>query len=339
MSDIYLTKIERKTIFTKSLIFVLIMFVISDLTVTGPFYFNFIPWFFVIGIVGKVKRIDKFLMGLIGTFTVLIATIITEKAVNLMCLINVIASVVLLTFGIITGRIITEFVLEHRLVKYIKPRKKVLYILVICLVTVVSFGIVCVKDGSLFGYINAKNNLNKYLNSTYQIDSYIIKDIKYERKLKGKYIFTLEVDGQVVKFVESELNKYTDLNREERLNKINTKLRQEFNDKLKNIDYTKYPLLKNIDTRCEMEYTKVEINPNGKNIYISLNNEIDKIDEIYEELQGYIEEIVKMESCDKIILTVNGKTLEIYKEKFEGVTLEYLQGGFSIEELDNYQEA
>mgnify|MGYP003294891960 CR=1 FL=1 len=36
MSEVYLTKIERKTIFTKSLIFVLIMFIISDLTHTTP---------------------------------------------------------------------------------------------------------------------------------------------------------------------------------------------------------------------------------------------------------------------------------------------------------------
>ena len=57
MSQIYLTKIERKTIFTKSLIFVLIMFIISDLTVTGPFYFNFIPWLYVLGLLGSVKNI------------------------------------------------------------------------------------------------------------------------------------------------------------------------------------------------------------------------------------------------------------------------------------------
>ena len=40
MSEIYLTKIERKTIFTRALIFVLVMCIISDLTVTGPFWFN-----------------------------------------------------------------------------------------------------------------------------------------------------------------------------------------------------------------------------------------------------------------------------------------------------------
>ena len=56
MSEIYLTKIERKTIFTKALIFVLVTCVISNLTVTGPFYFNFIPWMYIIGVLGSVKK-------------------------------------------------------------------------------------------------------------------------------------------------------------------------------------------------------------------------------------------------------------------------------------------
>ena len=150
MSQIYLTKIERKTIFTKSLIFVLIMFIISDLTVTGPFYFNFIPWMYILGIAGSVKKIDSVLMSVIGTFTVFVASLITQGSFAWSCMLTTAITLLMLVLGIITGKIIYEFILEHRLVKYIKPSKKTIYIISIVAMVIVAF----VTVGTYKGNVN-----------------------------------------------------------------------------------------------------------------------------------------------------------------------------------------
>ena len=139
MSEIYLTKIERKTIFTKSLIFVLIMFVISDLTVTGPFWFNFIPWLYILGTIGSLKKIDSVLMCIIGAFTVFIASLIMGGGLTLDAILSTVIALINLVFGIFTGKLLYEFVLEHRLVKYIKRSRKTIYIISSILMFALSF--------------------------------------------------------------------------------------------------------------------------------------------------------------------------------------------------------
>ena len=337
MSEVYLTKIERKTIFTRALIFVLFMFVICDLTVTGPFYFNFIPWIYLIGMFGEIRKIDKALMTVISSFTVFISSIIVYGNVNLMCGINTGVCIILLLFGIIAGSVIREFILEHRLVKYIKPSKKVAYILILILLTVVSYGIVAVKDGNIFEYISSRNSLKGYLETTYGIKEFKIKEVRYNRNIISKYVYKVEIEGQVVEFVPVTKNRFKDSSMEERLQNLNIELQEEFNDVITKINMDNYKYIEDIMTKIEFEYSKPSILPDRKVIYISLNGvDYDKKheQEIYSELADYINKITNMESVDKIVLELNDNSMEISKDKLDNVTGEFLQGGFVIEELD-----
>ena len=337
MSDIYLTKIERKTIFTRSLIFVLLTFVISDLTVTGPFYFNFIPWIFLIGVIGEVKKIDKVLMGIITSFTVFVSSAIYSGSLNMNALINTGIALVLLVFGIITGRIIIEFILEHRLVKYIKPSKKIAYIMAGILLFVVSFGIVAIKDGNVFEYISSRKKLDNYILKTYDVKDYSIKEVKYNKKATTKYIYKVEVNGVELELVPIDTTRFKDIHREERLNIANYSLQIEFNSKLASIDMDKYEFIQDVKTRIEVEYSGNYINPDRKVIYISLNGvDYSKENEkkIYTELASYINRVVALEDVEKAVLELNDNSMEISKDKFNDVTYNYLQGGFVIEELD-----
>lgn len=337
MSDIYLTKIERKTIFTRSLIFVLLTFIISDLTVTGPFYFNFIPWIYFIGIACEIKKIDKILMGVITSFTVLVSTIIVNAAINMNTLINTVASIVLLAFGIITGRVIREFILEHRLVKYIKPSKKVAYIMIIVLLLVVSFGIVSVKDGNVFEYISSRKKLDNYIQKTYSIREYKVKEVRYNKNTITKYVYKVDINGVDVEFVPIDSTRFKDINMDERLNILNYELQIDFNEKLESLNMDDYKFIQDIKTRIELEYSKQSILPDRKIIYISLNG-VDYTKEnenkIYNELTDYIKKVNEIEDVDRIILELNDNSMEISKDKISDVTSEFLQGGFFIEELD-----
>ena len=337
MSDIYLTKIERKTIFTRSLIFVLITFLICDLTVTGPFYFNFIPWIYIIGIICEIRKIDKVLMGIITTFTVFVSTIIVNGTLNMTALINTIVALVLLVFGIITGRIIREFILEHRLVKYIKPSKKVLYIISAILLLVVSYGIVAIKDGNVFEYISSRKKLDSYIEKTYGVSNYTIKEVKYNKKTVTKYIYKVNLDGVDIELVPIDAIRFKDLNMDERLSDANYDLEIEFNDKLATIHMEQYEFIQDIITRIEVEYSGNSLLPDKKIIYISLNGvDYSKENEkkIYIELASFINKILSLEDVEKIVLELNDNSMEISKDKFESVTDTYLEGGFVIEELD-----
>ena len=279
MSQIYLTKIERKTIFTKSLIFVLIMFIISDLTITGPFYFNFIPWLFLLGVLGSIKRIDNLLMSIISTFTVFISSIITNHGFNLNVVTETICAIVFIAFGIITGKLIYEFILEHRLVKYIKPSVKTLYITLIILMTVISFAMVVIKNGNLFTYLNAKSNVTKYITETYHIEGFKIADATYNIKLPGKYAFKVRMKGHDIYFMPLTKTVFKDVYLEERLANENRLLKEKTTSKIQGIIDTSYPELEDINITYLREYSKVGVNPDITTIYVDYVSHKPLVDE------------------------------------------------------------
>ena len=332
MSEIYLTKIERKTIFTKSLIFVLVMFIISDMTVTGPFYFNFIPWLYIVGIVGSIKKIDSILMSVIGTFTVFISSIIINGSFTLSCVINPLISLGLLILGIISGKLIYEFILEHRLVKYLKPSKKTIYITLILLMLVVSFVTVALHKGDIVTYIISKNNLESYILDTYNTDEIKIMDTKYSKDVPGKYIYTVKIKEQEVYFVPVTKVTFKDANYLQRLEILNGKLANEMKDITQNV-VQKYPLLKDINITYKQEYTKLDVVPSITAMYLSKTYKDINLDKLYEELSLFINEIIKIKEIDKVVININNNVLQLSKTDLEKLTGQYIKDGFEVEQI------
>ena len=332
MSQIYLTKIERKTIFTKSLIFVLIMFVICDLTVTGPFYFNFIPWLYILGTVGSIKKIDTTLMCIIGTFTVFIASLITQGGAILAAFLAAGIALVLLVLGRVTGKIIYQFILEHRLVKYIKPSKKAIYIASIVMMAIISCIMVGSYNGNIISYLKSRNNLKEYISKTYNTQEYKVTATKFNRKVKGKYVYEVSIDDQQVRFVPITKTVFKDANMSERLEILNNKLVNETKEKIDKLK-SNYNLLKDANVEYNLEYSNFGINPDTVVLSCECQQDEENLEALYEELENFLVEVSKIKSPNRIIITINNQSLEIQDKDIQDITAEYIKGGFEIEEI------
>jgi len=331
MSEIYLTKIERKTIFTRSLIFVLIMFIISDLTVTGPFYFNFIPWMYILGTLGSVKKIDGILMCVIGTFTVFVASLIMQGGFTLPTVISTVITLGTLILGIITGKIIYEFILEHRLVKYIQPKKKAIYIALIVLMVVASFVSVGLNSGNVISYLKSRNSLKEYVSKTYGIDSLDDVTTKYNRQVVGDYVYVVSIDGQEVYFVPVANGIFKDANLEERLEVLNSNLQKEMEETIQNT-LNKYLLLQDAEVIYSLEYTKLGVSPDMATVSIKCVSDEENLQQLYVEITECIAELQTVKQTQKVVINVNDKSLEISETHISEITPEYIKGGFNIEE-------
>lgn len=333
MSEIYLTKIERKTIFTKSLIFVLIMFIISDLTVTGPFWFNFIPWLYILGTVGSLKKIDSALMVIIGTFTVFIASTISMGGVCLTSIIDTMVALSCLVLGIITGKILYEFVLEYRLVKYIRRSKKTIYILLVILMFFISYLVVGLSRGNIVTYLKSRANLKDYITETYNMQNYDILQTKYNNEVPGKYTYVVKMNGQEIYFVPYTDKIFTDANKDTRLINASRKLYQEVVGKTETI-VKKYSTLTKTTANFKLEFDEYAIVPNVVVMIIDCNyDEKNKQEKVYEELASCIKELQTVKETDKVVLNINDRTMHINHNKLEGLDKNYIKGGFQVEEL------
>lgn len=332
MSQIYLTKIERKTIFTKSLIFVLIMFIISDLTVTGPFYFNFIPWLYVLGLLGSVKNIDSVLIGVIGVFTVGVSSVIQTGGFNTASLLEIILACILIVFGILTGKIIYEFILEHRLVKYIKPSKKIIYIALMTVMVILSFISIGYLKGDFISFLMSRNRLDEYIESSYSSE-YDIKRVRFNKNVAGRYVYVVEMENEEITFVPVTNKTFKDVDLDKRLDEINKKLNEEMAVKVNNLLNSKYTNLKSLKTEYVMQYTKVSVHPDKATLYINFNN--DKLEnKLLAELVDCIKEIYNLKEVNNTLLTINNINIELDEEKIRNLNIEYIKGGLVVDNLE-----
>lgn len=336
MSEVYLTKIKRRTIFTKSLIFVLIMFIISDLTVTGPFWFNFIPWLYILGTIGSMRKIDGVLMSIIGTFTVFVASTISWGGVYFPVIIDTVVALLSLVLGVITGKILFEFVLEHRLVKYIKHSKKVIYISAAVGMFLLSYAVVALNSGNIIAYLKSKSNLKKYIENTYNINEYDIVKTKYNGQVPGKYTYMVKINGQEVKFVPFTEDTFKDANRETRFIHAQHDLEAEVGGKIDKI-VNKYSNLKGASVNFKIVYNDFSINSNVVALYFKCNtDEYDEdLDKLYDQVTKCVQELYNIKEAQRIIITIDNKTMQLSNENIHKLDKEYIKGGFQIEELSD----
>ena len=338
MKEVYLTKIERKTIFTKSLIYVLVMFVISDLTQTGPFYINFIPWLFILGIFASIKGIDKILTCIIGGFTVFVSCIIVENGMNMVVVWHTLSAVLQLVFGIIAGKIFYEFILEHRLVKYIRTSKKTLYISLIVVLTVISIGICSILYGDIYSYIVSRKNLDKYISNTYMVEEYSIKEVKYNKKAIGNYVYKVEISKTELYLYPVTKTEFNEINKKDRISKLEDKLKQEYSYVLEEVMKDSLVDFLEVDKEnisFRLDYSKVLLNPDKAIMTFDVNTE--NVDEAIIEIVYIINNVQDMNVTTKItdvILNINNKAMNIKLEEDVIVTKEYISNGLNTLDLD-----
>jgi len=334
MSEIYLTKIERKTIFTRALIFVLVMFIISDLTVTGPFWFNFIPWMYIVGTIGSIKKIDSVLMSVISTFTVFVSSLIIHGTINIYCVSSTAVTLITIVLGIITGKFIYEFILEHRLVKYLKRSKKITYIIVGVVTFFASWVMVSLNSGDLVTYLKSRANLKNYVETTYGTQEYKITDSTFVSYVAGKYTHKIEVAGQVVSFVPVTKTVFKDTNKDTRLLSLIYALEQETSSKVIEIR-DKYSVIKDAFIRFSLEYSSVSLIPDTTVLKIdyTIVEETTNIEKLYGQIASVIKELENVKQYQKVVITINEQVLQITNENIFNITAEYIKGGFEVKEI------
>lgn len=334
MKEVYLTKVERKTIFTKSLIYVLIMFIISDLTQTGPFYINFIPWLYILGILASVKSIDKILTCIIGGFTVFVSCIIVQGGLNFVVLTHTLAGLIELIFGIVTGKIFYEFILEHRLVKYIRKSKKTLYIAVIVALSVICIGINSILYGDIYSYLVSKKNLDQYISKTYMVEDYNIKETVYNKSVIGDYVYKVQIDESLLYLVPVTKTEFKELNRQDRINKMQDDLNSTYGKVISNIyNSENFIEVDMTDISFKLDYSKACVNPDM--VIMAFDVETQNITSASNEIALIIEKVQALNcKITDVVINMNDKMLNIKLDENTKVTEEYISKGLSIEDLD-----
>lgn len=335
MPDVFLTKVERKTIITQSFVFVIIMFVISDVMITGPFWFKFFPWLYVLGIVSKSKFSKSIMTLLIVSFTTFISCILKTGGLNIEVLIVTLNSMFMVIIGIITGTFFKELKLGHNLVKFLPTSKKMYMIISTIFFTLLAILINFVINGNIFTYIKSRTSLDDYLSSNYNIKEYEIIDMKYSViNFKSQYLYKIRCDGTevILKFKNNKSFEDTNYNerKKEELNQFKPLIKKHLEKDLLN---NKYIFINNID--YDFEFESKAIKPNKLNVYISYKT--DAKDDIYEEIIKTINIINSYKQIAKYtveyIITYGKDITNITEDNISNLTVQYLKNSFQIDEI------
>lgn len=334
MSDVFLTKVERKTILTQSFAFVIIMFVISDLMITGPFWFKLLPWLYFLGLISKSKLSKSVITLLIVSFTTFISCILKTGGVNIEVLVLTLNSIFMVVLGIFTGTCLKELKLGQNLVKFIPKTKKVYMIIISIFLTVIAILVNFVINGNVFDYIKSRTSINSYLSSNYDINKYEILDIKYNLvNFKSQYIYNVKCDNTIL-MLKFTNNSFEDANYKERkqevLNIFRTNITSYLNEKLRGNEY-----INTNNISYDLGYELKSVLPNKLNVYISKG--ISNDEKVYQEMISVINTIQNYEEIKKYkveyIITYGKNVTNVTEDNVPNLTVQYLKNSFKINEI------
>lgn len=328
MSDMYLTKVERRSIFTHGLIYVLFTFVISDLTVVGPHLLVLVPWIYILGILGVNKFYHPVLTLTLSCVTTFMASLFKYN-LGVETLMSTVISTAIVGMGIVTGLCIKDLVLEHRLVKYMSIQKKLLNISLIVVLTVFSIGVYSYQYGNVIGYVKSKQKAENYvktIDTNYEIlkyqytlgtfDEYVYK----VRVLEKEVTLNVKEDMQVINF--NEWKSYLD-------NRLGTAMLQD----------TKV-IQSGLRLEASYEFKGDTLSPDFVTVLIHINEEeiASKVDaenvawNIHQVLSFVDEFGLEIGKC----VLVTGENIQtVKKEDFYTITADYLM---QVKEIENLED-
>ena len=323
MSDMYLTKVERRTIFTQGLIYVLFVFIISDLTVVGPHVFVVFPWLYILGIFGVNKFYHPVLTVALSCITTFMANLFKYN-IGIQTLTSTLVSTLVVVFGIITGLCIKDFVLENRLVKYLSWKKKLLNVLLIVTLTLSTFSLYAYQYGNIVSYIKSQKMVESFASDF--SNEYSVKKYQYVYGTFNEYVYKLNVlEKEVMLKVKDTVSV---VNLDEWQEFLNSRI--ELNAKL---------LAEEVMCDLKYEFTNNTLKPESILAVISLpalaEDDTLKVENAVEDIQtilNYTDEFeVGVENCILII----GKSVQtLNKEEFNLVNVDYLIQSSKVENLE-----
>lgn len=336
MSEVYLTKVERKTIFTQGLIYVLLMFVIADSMVVGPLWFKLFPWIYFLGLIAKSKFSKPVLALVIASFTTFISAILKTGGLTLEVIILTLNSIFMVTAGVITGTYIFDLKLSHRLVKFI-PKAKKLSMVIICVL--ITFGIFIVNsyiNGNIINYVTSKKGIVNHIEEQYGLKEYEIQNVKYELvNFEPQYVYEIKIGTEDVIVIYNKYKRFEDINYMSRLEKKNKEFNENIKDKLNILDKHKHIQKHNVS--FELEYLNKILVPEKLDIYIKKEDVKAINDEELNEIVNVVKEMINMEEINKYeyeyIIIYGDNVTNITKENIQKVDIQYLKDSFVVESI------
>lgn len=323
MSDMYLTKVERKTIFTQGLIYVLFTFIISDLTVVGPHVFVVFPWLYLLGILGVNKFYHPVLTVTLSCITTFMANLFRYN-LEIQTLTSTAISTLVVVCGIVTGLCIKDFVLEHRLVKYMSWKKKVLNIFLITAITLITLVAYAYQYGNIVSYINAKNEIKTFMKD-FEMD-YTIQDYQYVPRTFNEYGYKLKVGEQEITLKVK--NNVSILNFTEWASYLNYNLNS-------NISQT----MDNVISNLNYEFKDNELKPCYIIATITISDIEDKNSEYIKEVVSNIQDTLNYVDgfgigVKKCVLVLGKSVQTLDESEFKNITVSYLLQSLNVENLE-----
>lgn len=336
LSEVYLTKVERKTIFTQGLIYVLLMFVIADVMVVGPLWFKLFPWIYFLGLIAKSRFSKPVLALVIASFTTFISAILKTGGLTLEVMIVTLNSIFMVTAGVITGTYIFDLKLSHRLVKFIPKAKKVYMVIICCIITFVIMVINSYINGNAVNYITSKNEIHEYIYEQYGEKEFAISDTKYELvNFEPQYTYNVKIQNEDVTIVFNKNKRFEDISYMSRLEKKNREFRTNIKGDMDIFNNNQY--IKEYNISFELEYLEKFLNPYKLNIYIEKIQTEDKKEDVFKEIIDVVQKISEMEKvkeyeCEYIV-TYGENVTNITRDNIDKLTIKYLRDSFVVESI------
>lgn len=329
MSDMYLTKVEKKELFFRSLIFILAIFAVSYFSVVGHFVFTLIPWTFFIGIYGRLRYKDPIVTLLVTVITVIYANI-ANYGFNNASVINIIVAMIGAAVGNIIGKMIFKLKRSHKLELFIKVNVKRTYKITSVICTAIILFIYIYFNGDIVTYTMSRINLHNDIEQEIGENAeYKIVGIKHIAGLSFKYEYEIETYNTRIKALESG-GRVWYINSENMSEEVANNLKSKLLEKLSVIkcdfNYT-------IQLDADSDFTSIL--PSG--IYINITVE-DIEEENYEKLALLCNEMYKHienENIAGIFLNVGEKCAVYSKEDLCLLTNDKILASFEVIELDS----
>lgn len=338
---VFLTKVERKTIISKSLFYILLIFVISDQMVIGSIWFKIVPWIYILGFLSKTFFSKPFLTIVLVAFTTFVSALIKDFGITTYTLVITINSILMVSLGIMSGHLLNNLLLLKQKVLFFSVLKKFLHIIYITLITVVAININGYINGNIYSALNSRANLKSYVENTYikskLQDTFSISDTKYSLvNFRGRYEYIVTVYGMNINLVEVEKNIFKDTNYNERATITSKKLRENFDIYLTQ-NLNKIHMIDKSNMSVDLEYTTIKVVPDKAIVSIDLKFSFKETNTDYKKI---IEEI-------KIInlypgwkgyeveynITVGKKIATIVKEQIDKLNINFLKNSLMIEDI------
>lgn len=334
MSDIYLTKKERKTIYTEAFVYICFVLFACYLTVFGNTFVRMIPMLYILGIIGRILFKRPIETTIFGFITILVFGFLLEAKITWMVILLSIYSSAMIIFGSITGYILKLLYENYMHRKFIKYYKKIGYIVGVIFALIVPLMLNNLVNSNPISYYIAKTNLEKYVKEKYNAKEYNITNANYIPSYEGGiYKFDMKIEGVDIIFKSNNKNtEFIDENLEERKLSMNNSI---------NIETKRLLLdnnIKDIKIKSRYEYSKLLLLPDQIKILLEAENQ--NIEGIVKTID-IIKRWNKSDKVERIDILNGDKGLSINKRELaeKVIDVDYIKKGMEQEFLDDKEGA